>query len=183
MSHDSSQRLPELLEMTAQARQSVFFSRVPLMTWLWGCVFLTLFPPTIKAKKLHMFMSLTEDVKLKEEKLQRLQNELRHLLESLAIQLSSPTRFVETQEGSIRERLREVIQENKDRLTVCDKPFCYVLKPVGMRETWCLTLKKENGLRMCENKVLRIISGHKLEEGMGDLRKLHKFVLHNLCSS
>ncbi|XP_021937805.1 coiled-coil domain-containing protein 170 isoform X3 [Zootermopsis nevadensis] len=60
---------------------------------------------------------LKEDVKLKEEKLQRLQNELRHLLESLAIQLSSPVKFVETQEGSIQERLREVIQENKDRLT------------------------------------------------------------------
>lgn len=50
-----------------------------------------------------------------------MQNELRHLLESLAIQLSSPVRFVETQEGSIRERLREVLQENKDRLMVCDK--------------------------------------------------------------
>ncbi|XP_023723105.1 coiled-coil domain-containing protein 170 isoform X3 [Cryptotermes secundus] len=60
---------------------------------------------------------LREDLKLKEEKLQRLQNELRHLLESLAIQLSSPARFVDTQEGSIKERLREIIQENKDRLT------------------------------------------------------------------
>ncbi|GFG36972.1 hypothetical protein Cfor_05393, partial [Coptotermes formosanus] len=59
---------------------------------------------------------LREDLKLKEEKLQRLQNELRHMLESLAIQLSSPVRFVETQEGSIRERVREVMQENKDRL-------------------------------------------------------------------
>jgi ElaB/YqjD/DUF883 family membrane-anchored ribosome-binding protein len=82
-----------------------------------------------------MSVSLTEDVKIKEEKLQRLQNELRHLLESLAIQLSSPARFVESQEGSIRERLREVVQENKDRLTVCVKPFCYVLRPVGMSET------------------------------------------------
>ncbi|KAJ9583754.1 hypothetical protein L9F63_021917, partial [Diploptera punctata] len=60
---------------------------------------------------------LRVDVKLKEEKIQRLQNELRHLLESLAIQLSSPTRFVETHEASVRERLREVIQENKDRQT------------------------------------------------------------------
>lgn len=77
-------------------------------------------------------MFFTEDLKLKEEKLQRLQNELRHLLESLAIQLSSPARFVDTQEGSIKERLREIIQENKDRLTVCNHSFCDILKPVGM---------------------------------------------------
>lgn len=70
-----------------------------------------------------MIIFLTEDLKLKEEKLQRLQNELRHLLESLAIQLSSPARFVDTQEGSIKERLREVVQENKDRLTVHNHPF------------------------------------------------------------
>jgi len=71
--------------------------------------------------KLNISVLHVEDLKLKEEKLQRLQNELRHLLESLAIQLSSPVRFVETQEGSIRERLREVLQENKDRLMVCGK--------------------------------------------------------------
>jgi ElaB/YqjD/DUF883 family membrane-anchored ribosome-binding protein len=79
-----------------------------------------------------MSMFLTEDLKLKEDKLQRLQNELRHLLESLAIQLSSPARFVDTQEGSIKERLREVMQENKDRLTVYNHSFCDNLKPVGM---------------------------------------------------
>jgi ElaB/YqjD/DUF883 family membrane-anchored ribosome-binding protein len=79
-----------------------------------------------------MFMFLTEDLKLKEEKLQRLQNELRHLLESLAIQLSSPAKFVDTQEGSIKERLRELVQENKDRLTVHNHSFCNILKPVGM---------------------------------------------------
>jgi len=78
-------------------------------------------------------MLLSEDLKLKEEKLQRLQNEMQHLLESLAIQLSSPARFVETQEGSIRERLREVIQENKDRLMVCAaQVFFDILKAVGM---------------------------------------------------
>jgi ElaB/YqjD/DUF883 family membrane-anchored ribosome-binding protein len=92
-------------------------------------------------------MSLTEDIKLKEDKLQRLQNEVRHLLESLAIQLSSPARFVETQEGSIRERLREVIQENKDRLTVCDQPFCDLLKPIGVSETRSLILKKRKWIK------------------------------------
>nr|CAD7571336.1 unnamed protein product [Timema californicum] len=58
---------------------------------------------------------LREDLKTRDEKLQRVQNELRHLLETLAIQLSSPARFVESTESSIRERLREVLQDNKDQ--------------------------------------------------------------------
>jgi ElaB/YqjD/DUF883 family membrane-anchored ribosome-binding protein len=91
-------------------------------------------------------LSPVEDLKLKEDKLQRLQNELRHLLESLAIQLSSPVRFVEAQEGSIRERLREVMQENKDRLTVCGKPLRDALEAVcmGLKLFKSLSLKKED---------------------------------------
>jgi hypothetical protein len=44
-------------------------------------------------------------------------------------------------------------------------------------ETWYLTLRDEHGLRVFENKVLRIF-GYKREEVMGGWRKLH-----NLCSS
>lgn len=55
---------------------------------------------------------------MKDEKHQRLQNELRHLLESLAILLSSPTRFVESLESSIKERIREVLQDNKEKSVV-----------------------------------------------------------------
>ncbi|XP_049789264.1 coiled-coil domain-containing protein 170 [Schistocerca nitens] len=62
-----------------------------------------------------LVIQLKEEVKLKEEKHQRVHNELRHLLESLAIQLSSPTRFVESAEGSIKERIREILQDNKDK--------------------------------------------------------------------
>lgn len=55
---------------------------------------------------------------MREEKCQRLQNENRHLLESLAIMLSTPSRFVESLEGSIKDRIRELLTENKDRAAV-----------------------------------------------------------------
>ncbi|GLH16415.1 Coiled-coil domain-containing protein C6orf97, partial [Gryllus bimaculatus] len=57
------------------------------------------------------------DLKLKEDKNQRLQNELRHLLESLAILLSSPGKYVESQEDSIKNRIRELLQDNKEKST------------------------------------------------------------------
>lgn len=59
-----------------------------------------------------------EELKMREEKCQRLQNENRHLLESLAIMLSTPSRFVESLEGSIKDRIREVLTENKDKTAV-----------------------------------------------------------------
>lgn len=55
---------------------------------------------------------------MRDEKCQRLQNENRHLLESLAIMLSTPSRFVESLEGSIKERIRELLTENKDKTAV-----------------------------------------------------------------
>lgn len=55
---------------------------------------------------------------MREEKIQRLQNENRHLLESLSILLSTPTRFVESVEASIKDRIREIITENKDKTAV-----------------------------------------------------------------
>ena len=59
-----------------------------------------------------------EEVKIREEKWLRLQNELRHLIESLAIMLSSPSRFVESSEGCIKERIREILSDNKDLVVV-----------------------------------------------------------------
>ncbi|XP_063235771.1 coiled-coil domain-containing protein 170 isoform X2 [Bacillus rossius redtenbacheri] len=64
---------------------------------------------------------LREDLSIKDEKLQRVHNELRHFLESLAIQLSSPTRFVESNDTSIKERIAEVLQENKDKATQAEQ--------------------------------------------------------------
>jgi hypothetical protein len=52
-----------------------------------------------------------------------------------------------------------------------------------VRETWPLTLREENGLRVCENRVLRRIFGPKRHEMRGSWRKLYKEKLHNLYFS
>jgi hypothetical protein len=50
-------------------------------------------------------------------------------------------------------------------------------------ETWSLTLREENRLRVFENRVLRRISGPKRDEVTGEWRELHNEELHILYSS
>ncbi|KAJ4431300.1 hypothetical protein ANN_19897 [Periplaneta americana] len=50
-------------------------------------------------------------------------------------------------------------------------------------ETWTLTLREEQRLRVFENKVLRKIFGAKRDEATGEWRKLHNGELHALYSS
>jgi hypothetical protein len=50
-------------------------------------------------------------------------------------------------------------------------------------ETWYLTLRKEDRLRVFENKVLRRIFGPKRNEVTGGWRKLHNEDLRDLYSS
>ncbi|KAJ4430110.1 hypothetical protein ANN_22320 [Periplaneta americana] len=50
-------------------------------------------------------------------------------------------------------------------------------------ETWTLTLREEQRLRVFENKVLRKIFGAKRDEVIGEWRKLHNAELHALYSS
>jgi hypothetical protein len=50
-------------------------------------------------------------------------------------------------------------------------------------ETWPLTLRKEDRLRVFENRVLRRIFGPKRDEVAGGWRKLHNEELHNSYSS
>ncbi|KAJ4442300.1 hypothetical protein ANN_12168 [Periplaneta americana] len=50
-------------------------------------------------------------------------------------------------------------------------------------ETWILTLREEQRLRVFENKVLRKIFGGKRDEVTGEWRKLHNTELHALYSS
>jgi hypothetical protein len=50
-------------------------------------------------------------------------------------------------------------------------------------ETWSLTLREEDRLRVFGNRVLRGIFGPKRDEIRGDWRKLHSGGLHNLYSS
>lgn len=60
-----------------------------------------------------------EDLKHRDEKYMRLQAEFRNTMESIAILLSLPTRFVEAHESTIKDRIREILSENKDRAVVC----------------------------------------------------------------
>jgi hypothetical protein len=50
-------------------------------------------------------------------------------------------------------------------------------------ETWSLTLREEQRLRVFQNRVLKIIFGPEGDEVMGERRKLHNGELHNLNSS
>jgi hypothetical protein len=50
-------------------------------------------------------------------------------------------------------------------------------------ETWSLTLREEDRLRVFENRVLRRIFGLKRDEVTGGWKKLHNEELHNLHSS
>jgi hypothetical protein len=50
-------------------------------------------------------------------------------------------------------------------------------------ETWSLTLRKEDRLRVFKNRLLRRIFGKKRDEVVGSRRKLHNGELHDLYSS
>ncbi|CAG9578735.1 unnamed protein product [Danaus chrysippus] len=62
-----------------------------------------------------MIIQLKEDLRHRDEKYQRLQTEFRNTMESIAILLSLPTRFVEAHESTIKDRIREILSENKDK--------------------------------------------------------------------
>jgi hypothetical protein len=50
-------------------------------------------------------------------------------------------------------------------------------------ETWPLTLRKEHGLRVFEERMLSRIPGPNRDEVTGDWRKLHNEELYKLYSS
>jgi len=50
-------------------------------------------------------------------------------------------------------------------------------------ETWSLTLREEQRLRVFESRVLRKTSGPKRSEVTEEWRRLHNQELHDLCSS
>jgi hypothetical protein len=50
-------------------------------------------------------------------------------------------------------------------------------------ETWSLTLREEQGLRVFENRVLRSIFGPKRDKATGEWRRLHNEELNDLYSS
>ncbi|XP_028032532.1 coiled-coil domain-containing protein 170 isoform X2 [Bombyx mandarina] len=62
-----------------------------------------------------IIVQLKEDLRHRDEKYQRLHAEFRNTMESFAILLSLPTRFVEAHESTIKERIREILSESKDK--------------------------------------------------------------------
>lgn len=67
---------------------------------------------------MYVYVTVTDELKVRDEKCQRLQHENRHILESISILLSCPNRFVESTECDIKERLREILTEHKDKTAV-----------------------------------------------------------------
>lgn len=59
----------------------------------------------------------------REEKCQRVQTDYRHFLESLAVLVSGPNRFIESQENAIKDRVREILAESKDQALVFDSSY------------------------------------------------------------
>ncbi|CAD6212789.1 GSCOCG00011056001-RA-CDS [Cotesia congregata] len=110
-----------------------------------------------------LICQLRDDLKNREEKLSRVQNELRHLLESLAILVSTPNRFVESHENSIKDRIREIIAENKD----------HILKIHSLKEK--LNGMSESSNRQSELLESSMIKIRSLEDDRASLEsKVHK---------
>jgi hypothetical protein len=65
------------------------------------------------------------------------------------------------------------------------KQYRTVIFPVVLYgcETWSLTLREEQRLRVFENRVLRRIFGPKRDEVTGEWRRLHNKELNDLYSS
>jgi hypothetical protein len=69
--------------------------------------------------------------------------------------------------------------------TVKVKIYKTIILPVVLYgcETWSLTLREENRLRVFENRILRRVFGPKRDEVAGEWRKLHNEELYILYSS
>jgi hypothetical protein len=65
------------------------------------------------------------------------------------------------------------------------KIYKTIILPVALYgcETWSLTLREENRLRVFENRILRTVFGPKSDEVTGEWRKLHNEELHSVYSS
>ncbi|XP_019699519.2 coiled-coil domain-containing protein 170 isoform X2 [Harpegnathos saltator] len=110
-----------------------------------------------------LICQLREDLKAREEKTQRLQNELRHLLESLAILVSTPSRFVESHENAVKDRVREILADHKDQ----------ALKIQSLREKVNSATESTNRQsELVESTMMKVRS---LEEERASLEaKIHK---------
>ncbi|XP_018366794.1 PREDICTED: coiled-coil domain-containing protein 170 [Trachymyrmex cornetzi] len=110
-----------------------------------------------------LICQLREDLKVREEKTQRVQNEFRHLLESVAILISTPNRFVESHENAIKDRIREILADNKDQL----------LKIQSLREKVNTAMESTNRQsELVESTMMKVRSLE--EERAAQEAKIHK---------
>lgn len=65
-----------------------------------------------------MFRVFVDELKAKEDRIQRLQADHKHSLESIAIILSTPSRFVESMEATIKDRIHEILSDNQEKTAV-----------------------------------------------------------------
>ncbi|CAG9761995.1 unnamed protein product [Ceutorhynchus assimilis] len=72
------------------------------------------------AQQESIICQLRDEIKARDEKLIRLQSEHKHTLESLAIQLSTPTRFVDSIEIAIKEKIHELLSDNNEKSAQID---------------------------------------------------------------
>ncbi|KAJ4429745.1 hypothetical protein ANN_21949 [Periplaneta americana] len=78
----------------------------------------------------------------------------------------------------------QTIRENTEILLEANKAIGLEVNPKMTNcETWTLTLREEQRLRVFEHKVLRKIFGAKRDEVTAEWRKLHNVELHALYSS
>ncbi|XP_056648311.1 coiled-coil domain-containing protein 170 [Diorhabda sublineata] len=68
-----------------------------------------------------LICQLRDDLTVKEEKIQRLVNDHKHILDSMAILLSTPARFVDSTETTIKERIHEVMNDNNEKTSQIER--------------------------------------------------------------
>ncbi|CAH0746929.1 unnamed protein product [Bemisia tabaci] len=114
---------------------------------------------------------LKGDLCQSEEKTIRVQNELRHVLESLAIMLGTPTKFCEASELSIKERIRDLLGENKDKSSCIESlrdKLCFVHDQLAKKtELW-----EEMNTRVRILEEEKAVSGSKLNHLENEIRTL-----------
>lgn len=72
----------------------------------------------------------SDEVRVKDEILQRIQTEHKQMLKSLSVMLSKPTHYVDTIETAIKTRIFEILNENRDKEAVCKQNSTIFIKRI-----------------------------------------------------
>ncbi|CAH1110880.1 unnamed protein product [Psylliodes chrysocephalus] len=69
----------------------------------------------------NLICKMRDEIKAKDERMQRLSADHKHSLETLAILLSNPSRYVDSLEASIKERIHEILNENNEKTSELER--------------------------------------------------------------